>query len=295
MNQMLYIVAAGMMLVGAATAVGGGGASGGESAEQVTKITLLTDRGTISPGGSMRVGLMFEMNEHWHIYWRNPGEAGLPPRVRWKLPEGFVMSDLRWPAPVQFDQGGGIVGYGYMGKVMLLATLTAPGRPAGPGAEKWEAGRNVHIEADVDWLVCKDVCLPGKTTVSVDAATGEGQATNEALFAYWDKQLPERDAAKVAKVTGEVGRRVTATMAWGKPVADAAFFPLPDTEVMVTVVKVTNRGEQADVALSVHPIGKLKTDAIRVRGLVVWTEDGQRRSSEVDLPLRSAHQEAQQK
>ncbi|MFA7238233.1 MAG: protein-disulfide reductase DsbD domain-containing protein [Phycisphaeraceae bacterium] len=290
MNQMLYIVAMAVMLIGAATAVGASG--GGESAEQVTKITLLTDRGTISPGGSMRVGLMFEMKEHWHIYWRNPGEAGLPPRVRWKLPEGFVMSDLRWPTPVQFDQGGGIVGYGYMGKVMLLATLTAP------SAEKLETNKSIYIAADVDWLVCNNVCLPGKTAVSVEAAVGEGAipgAKNEALFAYWDKRLPERDAVKVTQVTGEVGRRVTATMAWGKPVTDATFFPLPDTEVMVTVVKVTNRGEQADVALSVRPIGKLKADAIRVRGLVVWMEDGRRRSSEVDLPLRSAHQEARRK
>ncbi|MHB1155499.1 MAG: protein-disulfide reductase DsbD domain-containing protein [Phycisphaerales bacterium] len=282
MSNMLHIAAV-IVMLGGATAT----ALGGESAEQVTKITLLTDRDAIAPGRSMRVGLMFEMAEHWHIYWRNPGEAGLPPRVRWKLPEGFVMSDLRWPVPVQFDQGGGIIGYGYMGKVMLTATLIAP------PAEKFEQSRHVNIAADVDWLVCGNICLPGSTTVSVDVPVGEGKPRNEAMFAYWNKQLAERDAVKVVKVTGVAGKPVTVTLAWEKPVEDAAFYPLAGAEARVSAKKITNRGNEADVALSVHPIGKLKTDAIRVRGLVVWTEGKDRHSGEVDFPLAVANNDVE--
>ncbi len=39
------------------------------------------------------------MRQNWHVYWRNPGDSGLPPEVAWTLPAGFSAGPLQWPAP----------------------------------------------------------------------------------------------------------------------------------------------------------------------------------------------------
>ena len=48
----------------------------------------------IAAGQTIWLGLELQHQPHWHTYWRNPGDSGLPTELTWKLPAGVSASPL---------------------------------------------------------------------------------------------------------------------------------------------------------------------------------------------------------
>src|SRR3546814_9361616 len=61
---------------------------------------LLVETDRLDPGKSTRIALKLSPQQGWHVYWSNPGDRGMPPRITWSLPPKVKISDLRHPAPV---------------------------------------------------------------------------------------------------------------------------------------------------------------------------------------------------
>jgi hypothetical protein len=119
----------------------------------------------------------------WHVYWINPGDAGLPTRVKWILPAGYTASELRFPVPQHIDQPGGLVIYGYTDEVLLTSIITPPSM-AGDST-------SVPIAAKVDWLCCSEDCIPGKATLNLQLMQGDKSVPdNTDLFQQWQNRLP---------------------------------------------------------------------------------------------------------
>lgn len=123
------------------------------------KAQLISEVTSIQPGHPFWVAVRLQIKEHWHTYWRNPGDSGLPTQVQWELPKGFVASEIHWPYPKRFEMPP-LVNLGYEGKVLLLTRINPP--------ESVQAGSKVKLGAKVDWLVCKDVCLPGHADLIIE-------------------------------------------------------------------------------------------------------------------------------
>ncbi len=121
--------------------------------------SLVTADATVQPGQPAIVALRFVHDAHWHTYWLNPG-TGLPTSIKWKLPPGWTAGSIQWPAPrVLRDSKKNVVGNGYEGELFLPVTLTAP-----PDAKP---GERIELKADVDWLMCEDVCIPGNASLTL--------------------------------------------------------------------------------------------------------------------------------
>lgn len=131
-------------------------AYGQESGDPV-KAELVSEQETLQPSSSFWVTLHLKLDDHWHAYWKNPGDAGMPITVKWELPEGFTAESLEWPFPQRFAQDG-LVGYGYEGDVYLLAKITTP------IAIK---DKEIKIGANARWVVCADSCVPGDADLSI--------------------------------------------------------------------------------------------------------------------------------
>jgi thiol:disulfide interchange protein DsbD len=112
---------------------------------------LIAERTAVTPGQTLTVALRLRLEEHWHAYWKNPGDSGMATSLAWTVPEGFRAGPIQWPAPRRIDTGP-LTSYGYEGEVLHLVDLAVP---AG-----LQAGAPVTLRAKADWLVCKDVCLP---------------------------------------------------------------------------------------------------------------------------------------
>ena len=127
--------------------------------DQPVTAELVTEHASIQPGGTTRVGVHFEIEEGWHIYADPPGDAGLPTTITWIVPSGVLIDSVQWPTPQLFVDPGDIKTSGYSGVVVPYSTLELPN----PAFE----GRAIAIRAQVSWLACHEVCVPGNTELSL--------------------------------------------------------------------------------------------------------------------------------
>lgn len=127
--------------------------------------SLVSADASIQPGKPVTVALRLVHAPHWHTYWVSPG-IGLPTSLSWKLPPGWTAGPIQWPAPMEVkDKDGKTIGNGYEKELFLPVTLTPPADLA--------PGSTVTLNADADWLMCADVCIPGnaKVTLTLPVAT----------------------------------------------------------------------------------------------------------------------------
>lgn len=123
-----------------------------------TKVELISEYDAIVPGESFDLAVRFDLDEHWHIYWKNPGASGLATTIDWILPEGIEAGEIQWPAPEQIPLAG-LVNYGYEEAATFIVTLQA--------SEWLELGADLKITADLFWLICKEACLPGEAMLDL--------------------------------------------------------------------------------------------------------------------------------
>ncbi len=145
-----------LVLLTAASPAGG--------ADPNTKISLHPAVTAVAPGATFEVGILFNLAEGWHIYWKNPGDAGLPPRIVWKLPPGFEVGELRFPVPRRHRDPGNLATNVLEGEPVLLQSLTAP--------KDLKPGDKVALTAELQWLVCKEACVPERKSVSIELPVG---------------------------------------------------------------------------------------------------------------------------
>jgi thiol:disulfide interchange protein DsbD len=108
----------------------------------------------IEAGQTIWLGLELRHQAHWHTYWRNPGDSGLPTELRWKLPEGLSAAPLIWPAPKLIPIGP-MANFGYEDTVLLVTPIQID-----KGFKPPAALTALDIQLHANWLVCKQECIP---------------------------------------------------------------------------------------------------------------------------------------
>jgi thiol:disulfide interchange protein DsbD len=142
---------------------------------------LIAEHASLQPGGATRIGVHFDLQPGWHIYAQDPGDAGLPTQVVWTVPDEAKVGPLHWPPHEHFIDPGEIHTNGYEGMVVLYSNLTLS-----PNAQ---TGTNVPVHADVRWLACKDICLPGKAALDLTLMVSAGKPLHSTHAEYFD-QVP---------------------------------------------------------------------------------------------------------
>ena len=160
-------------------------ADGPPAPKDLVKADLVAETTSIAAGATLWVDVHLEVKPGWHIYWRNPGDSGLPTTIDWRLPSGFSAGNIVWPAPEHFVQNG-VGNYGYAGSADLLVPITAP--------KELAAGQTPVLKAEASWLVCAEICIPGgaKLSLSLPIAT-QPPAPDPAVAPLFDaarRQLP---------------------------------------------------------------------------------------------------------
>ncbi|MEQ9608577.1 MAG: protein-disulfide reductase DsbD family protein, partial [Kiloniellaceae bacterium] len=144
-------------------------------------------------GDSLDLGLEFDLQPGWKIYWRSPGDAGLPPSVDWSGSDNLKQAAIRWPVPHRFSLFG-LETFGYGGQVVLpvLATLESPGAP-------------LALRAKVYYLICEEICIPYTADLSLDLPAGDGARAPQAfLIESFQDEVPGLGAEQgleIAEVT----------------------------------------------------------------------------------------------
>ncbi|MEX2607414.1 MAG: protein-disulfide reductase DsbD domain-containing protein [Kiritimatiellia bacterium] len=154
---------------------------GEAESEPETTVDLISEYPTFVPGDQLLLGVVVTMKPHWHSYWKNPGDSGMPTTVKWEVPEGFEVGEIQWPTPERFLLER-LVSYGYEGEFTLLMTLQT--------RENFPVGETVDIKGKVSWLECKDVCLPGSGTISLQLKSAESTGEVNARIEQAAERMP---------------------------------------------------------------------------------------------------------
>ena len=149
-------------------------------------VELIPAATRVEPGGVLTVALRLNPDEHWHTYWKNPGDSGLATRIDWVLPDGFKAGAIQWPAPERIDIGP-LSNYGYNGEVLLLTDIRVP----------QSVPADVPIRATASWLVCEEICIPGDAEFALTLPTGP--ATPNLL---WADRINQTRAALPSTIDG---------------------------------------------------------------------------------------------
>jgi thiol:disulfide interchange protein DsbD len=184
-------------------------------------VQLVVPASGFNRGQSAEAGLYFKIDNGWHIYWKNAGDAGEPPHMKWTLPEGVTAGPLEFPAPRRLPLGP-LMDYGYENEA-LFPFMFKVAENAKPG---W-----VVLHTKVDWLVCQASCIPGKAELEV--TRGILSASAEPVYIATDRELYKRLSGRLPKPLPPGMKAIfqpakdgfQLTVDTGKRETEAIFFP----------------------------------------------------------------------
>jgi thiol:disulfide interchange protein DsbD len=159
----------------------------------------------VAPGRPVWLALAIEHRPHWHSYWRNPGDSGLPTTLSWQLSHGATVGDIAWPTP-QAMPVGPLINYGYEGTVLLPVPVTVPAS---------FGGRELLVALQAEWLVCKDVCVPESGEFALRLSTRTATAVHARRFEDALARVPVEPANVHARAS--IARRALAVEVDGLP------------------------------------------------------------------------------
>jgi DsbC/DsbD-like thiol-disulfide interchange protein len=219
------------------------------SAAHPVKATLIADTNAIVPGEPFTVGLLFEIQPHWHTYWVNAGDVGTETRIKLSAP-GIMFKPMQWPVPKVMAVEGGTT-FGYENQVLHLIPAVA--------AKSLKPGQEITIKASANWLVCKKVCLKGKAELTLTLPIkNKAVAKHAKLFDTWRAQLPvpanqapaKQMIAGIQQATGPKGIALPKfTIAWNSKAAPKNFqwLPIATEAVGIEDIKIFHKGQSTQV------------------------------------------------
>jgi len=126
--------------------------------DSYAKAIIIPQKTVISSNSQITIATEITLEPDWHVYWKNPGDSGLPVSINWKAPEGFKFSEIKWATPdkISYDI---LVNYGYYNKVVLLQTLEIP---------QISVNEPIILTANISMLVCNEICIPENAEISLE-------------------------------------------------------------------------------------------------------------------------------
>jgi|SRR5262245_7811300 len=122
---------------------------------QAARVRLLAGADAARPGKALLAGVEITMAEGWKTYWRNPGEAGVPPSFDWSGSSNTASIKVAYPAPMRLvDPAAEMIGYK---TTVLFPIEVIPKVPT-------EA---VELRLALEFAVCREICIPAQASLAL--------------------------------------------------------------------------------------------------------------------------------
>jgi len=244
------------------------------------KVELLSESSTLTPGKPVTLGLHFTMDKGWHIYWINPGDAGLATSATFKLPMGFKAGKMLWPLP-QVISLPSVTDFGYENETLLMVPVTVP--------KNLKPGETFKFSANVQWLVCNEICVPGeeKVTLEIPVASEPTSVSTSPLFTTWRQKLPQKLPASW-KPSGTLDAKQFQVTFQTTQIATKAFF-FPRVPIQIDNNAAENfQATGSSFSLTMKRSDQLMADVQKLDGLLVVDDQGKQTGYEVTIPLSNS-------
>lgn len=257
-----------------------------DEGNRLVKAELVIDRSAFQQFDSNvqlsgRVGALLTIEKGWHIYWENSGEAGQSTSFTLTLPNGWSQKPIRWPLPYKFLERGDIITYGYENELFLSTAIFSPQHIESVNDE-------IPIKATISWLVCKDICVPGRQELSLNVPFSSKKKFEEtpaaSLFKKWDETVPSSDLYEkqievettlVTDQTIALQLRISGLprFAAGRLAKDMQVFPRETSHVGFGVPKLRLEDEFAEILIPLAQRAGTKPQVISLSGVLGLSAD----------------------
>ena len=139
--------------------------------------------------GTRAAALQIEPSPGWITYWREPGDAGIPPSITVSPQGGYRLANVAYPVPKLIDNGD-LQDIGYDAPVTLPLTIAGPAASGAPAGE---------LKASVFIGLCRNICIPFQAEFNLSLTPNETSKADEAaIVSMAQKTLPEPPSADFA-------------------------------------------------------------------------------------------------
>jgi DsbC/DsbD-like thiol-disulfide interchange protein len=143
---------------------------------QPAQLQLICEKDGIVPGQTFYLGLHIKHDKGWHTYWKNPGDVGLPPSIKWDLPKGFIAHPFQWASP-GLHKMGIIDVQAFHGEITHIIPMEAPAN--------LKTGMKIKLLGHASWLMCSKNCIPGNKDLSITLQV----VKHAKISSRWKKQF----------------------------------------------------------------------------------------------------------
>ena len=173
-----------------------------------TKVDLVNLTTDIRPGEKALIAMRFRCDPHFHIYWKNPGDAGQSPTVEWQEKSGTTVGDFVWPGPKLLDQSG-VYNFVYEDETLLLMEVSVPAGAKG----------SLTFKGKAEWLECDDTgCWPHDKQVELTVQVGAGNAAYK-----YDRKLYPALRPRLTTTATSDGKTLTVAVPTGEKLPQTWF------------------------------------------------------------------------
>jgi len=173
-----------------------------------TKVDLVNLTPDIRPGEKALIAMRFRCDPHFHIYWKNPGDAGQSPTVEWQEKSGTTLGSFVWPGPKMLDQSG-VYNFVYEDETLLLMEVAVPAGAKG----------KLTFKGKAEWLECDDSgCWPHDKQVELTVQVGAGNVA----YKYDTKLYPALRPRLTTTATSD-GKSLTVAIPAGEKLPQTWF------------------------------------------------------------------------
>ena len=285
-----WIAAAAALLTGCAAWAAGGGAGwlstidrAAAANEQKPNVTvrLAAENLGLTPQAENRLAVVLEHEPGWHTYWLMPGDAGLPTRFAFTNPRDITLSVPRFPVPEKLVTQG-MASFGYGDRTVFPFEVSVP---------RFPEGRSATIKVHVEFLACKDVCVPGEgdADITLPYSVAPKPSADAEIVAGALSLIPESASIDGLKAVYEENRlRIEVPSSAVHIEKSLTFFPLAERAFVLAEEPVYKREKDgsSSLLLTLDP-EFAKAPGERLAGVLV--ADGGPKSGgwavEADMPL----------
>jgi thiol:disulfide interchange protein DsbD len=247
--------------------------------KSLAEARLVVDSFSRDKDSVISIGVLINLKDDWHIYWRNPGDSGLPTEVEFIIPEDFTISEIKFPTPKIFYSDE-IVNYGYAHQVLLIADLNIP---------KNYRPKEINISAKLTSLICKDLCKSFDTTLTLVLDLSKDFYPAKLisdLFNYTKSIMPVINPnIKIfaTKISDSVSLKLNLNAVENLRTKSFEFYPFK-AGVFKNMAKRTNRIYEKYIELELEPDPFRVENPTYINGIIVINND-HNKSYEIHLPI----------
>ncbi len=244
--------------------------AGGPDDRHPVQVGVSTDYEVAVPGQSITLVWRFKLAPDWHLYWIGRNDSGFAPTIDLDLPKGWIAGGLQWPAPERHLSEGDILDHVYRDELVLLQKIGVPASSSIPG--------QVDLTGRIQWLACKDSCVPGKDVVELTIKQSVGRRGHRsAAYTAAHDQVPRPLPSGLLTTRWQGGTFHVS----GPAGTQLQFMPTVDCGELVNLIR---DGLGSDLALRFQA---REGTVGPVRGLIIIEEKGEpNRAYTVDFPAR---------